>query len=108
MPSSIPSGSQSVGQDQRGTIGDHTSCTVVVKRVWPLDIFKDLLDLSLELPRALPLLEKLLLQPKSNIYYRNPQMLQLHTWRLDLPDSQRTWLRGLPEVNFEEKKKSYI
>ena len=73
------------------------------KRVWSLD----LLELSVELPRALPLFKKMLLQLKSNMYHLNPQLVRLHTWRLyispkalDLPDSLMTWHRELQEANF--------
>ena len=71
------------------------------KRVWSLD----LLEWSVELPRGIPLLGKLLLQLKSSLYHRNLQMLQLHAWRLslmglDLLDSQKVWWSELPEANF--------
>ena len=59
---SIPSGSQSYGEDQRGLVEIVLLAPWWPKRVWSLD----LLELS-----KLPLLRKLLLQPRLNIYHQN-------------------------------------
>ena len=72
------------------------------KKVWSLD----LLELSLERPRALPIRRNLLAQPKSNIFHENPHVLRLHAWRLsrkalEMQGSQREWRKGLPEGGFE-------
>ena len=71
------------------------------RRAWSLD----LLDLCLEAPRVLPVWQKLLLQPGSSIYHRNPGILHLHAWRVScaallMPDSQKRWRHELPEGNF--------
>ena len=71
------------------------------KREWSLD----LLELSVEPPRALPLLPKLLKQPKVSVFHPKPQALCLHAWRLSqralsLPDSRKQWRSVLPEANF--------
>ena len=71
------------------------------KREWSLD----LLELSVEPPRSLPTLPKLLRQPSSGIFHSNPQLLRLHVWRLSQkallqPASLRAWQTALPEANF--------
>ena len=73
---SVPSGSQRFGEDQRGVGGDNFSGTVVA--------IKSLVTRPVRVERgaairALPLLEKLLMQPRSNIYHQNLQVLRLHT-----------------------------
>ena len=72
------------------------------KRAWTVDA----LALSLEPPKALPLWNTLLVQPRTSRFHQTPEMLNLHAWRLSrtalqLPDSQRRWQRESPEANFE-------
>ena len=91
-PPSIPSFSQSVGEDQ-SRIGRYRSSSTVVAK-------KSLVTRPTGVERGAALgaptfFEKLLMQPKSHVYHLNLQVLWLHAWRLlirvlDLPDYQRT------------------
>ena len=98
---SVPSGPQS--EDESGTSRDHSSSTVVAKMCFVTQLAR--IEHGAR-PRALPLLEKLLMQPKSVVYHQNLQVLQLHAWRLslkalDLLDSRRTRLKELLVANFD-------
>ena len=66
------------------------------KREW----FLDLVELSLEPPRALPLFHDLLRQNLNGLYHHLPHVLKLHVWRLSLralklPASLRRWHKEL-------------
>ena len=80
---------------------------ILVAPWWPKQVWSlDLLELSLEPPRALPVRRNLLLQPLSGIFHENPGVLKLHVWRLsrralEIPDSRRAWQHALPGESFE-------
>ena len=73
---------------------------ILVAPAWPTQSwFPLLLQLSVDHPRALPPLRKLLKQPRRNVFHDNPQQLHLHAWRLSSQPcftraSPRTWLGG--------------
>ena len=72
------------------------------KRDWSLD----LLELSREAPLRLPVWDRLLVQPRTSRFHRNPAVLNLHAWRLSHDTSKRLGSRiSFPqeshEVNFE-------
>jgi hypothetical protein len=60
------------------------SCELIlVAPVWPAQPwFQDLLDLSVDHPRSLPLIPKLLKQTGKNIFHTNAGHLNLHAWRI--------------------------
>ena len=99
---SIPSGSQSIGQDQRGTNGDRTSCAMVAKtRLVTRPSGSELGAIK----GASTLRETAVAAQVEHIPSESADAPASHTWRLsprvlDLPNSQRMWLRGLPEANF--------
>jgi len=70
---------------------EREDCVVIlVAPLWTRQVwFPTLLELLVDVPVQLPSKQKLLKQPQSNVYHDNPQMMQLHAWRL----SNRRWLR---------------
>ena len=77
---------------------------VLVAPAWPAQTwFTQLLDLSVDHPRRLPIMRTLLRQPGSGVFHYNPEILQLHAWRLSGPLSrakatQRTSLNESPTL----------
>ena len=64
------------------------SFMTLIAPLWPQkEWFPDLLDLSVDLPVALPNRKDLLKQPHFHRFHHNLRMLQLHAWRLS-GDSQ--------------------
>ena len=72
---------------------------LLVAPAWPAQPwFPDLLDLSVDHPRHLLVMETLLKEPRSDRFHLDPGRLQLHAWKLsaDLsvkPDSSETQQR---------------
>ena len=72
---------------------------VLVAPFWPAKSWTpELLELSLAEPWPLPALKKLLVQPRSSKFHENPQVLNLHAWRLspkalETRVSHKKWLR---------------
>ena len=65
------------------------SFMTLIAPLWPQkEWFPDLLDLSVDLPVALPNRKDLLKQPHFHRFHHNLRMLQLHAWRLS-GDAQR-------------------
>ena len=63
------------------------------------------LELSIEHPRSLPLLPRLLKQSRSKLFHQNPQVLRFHIWKLSQralleQASLKEWRNVLPEANF--------
>ena len=77
---------------------------ILVAPAWPTQSwFPLLLQLSIDHPRALPPLQRLLKQPGRNLFHDNPQHLHLHAWRLSSHpcgnrDSLVTWLGESPTL----------
>ena len=63
----LPSAPQSLGKDQSRTSRDHSGSTVVAET----HLVTRLTRIECGAPRALTLLEKLLMQPKLVVYHRN-------------------------------------
>ena len=56
---------------------------IVIAPAWPAQPwFQELISLSVDHPRRIPLLPKLLKQPRRQIFHQSPEMLHLHAWRL--------------------------
>ena len=56
---------------------------ILIAPAWPSQPwYTDLLDLSIEDPLRLPLMDKLLKQTGKNMFHSNPGRLNLHAWRL--------------------------
>ena len=75
---------------------------ILIAPAWPRQPwFADLLELSVETQRELPLWDKLLKQPTGTRFHLDPSMLHLHAWRLssrgsETPASPRTQLPAYP------------
>ena len=88
-------------------VREHTCELIFIAPWWPKKEWSlDLLELSVEPPRRLPLWTRLLRQPRSSRFHTNPAVLNLHAWRLShntsgAQASRSRWHRGLPEANFE-------
>ena len=73
---------------------------ILIAPAWPNQSwFPLLLQLSVDHPRELPPLGRLLKQTGRNLFHTNPQQLHLHAWRLSshlwsTKDSPRMWLDG--------------
>ena len=62
---------------------------ILIAPAWPSQPwFTDLLDLSIEDPLRLPLIDKLLKQTGKSMFHTNPGHLNLHAWRLRNRTSQ--------------------
>ena len=56
---------------------------LLVAPLWPKQLWFPLLQhLAVEPPLELPLWERLLSQPLSDVYHQDPALLQLHAWLL--------------------------
>ncbi|XP_068209145.1 uncharacterized protein [Palaemon carinicauda] len=84
---------------------ESTGCSLtLVTPFWPQkDWFVDLLELSVDTPRRLPVRRDLLKQPHRHVFHLRPQALQLTAWRLsaDLPgleESPGRWPNKLPSL----------
>ncbi|XP_068233748.1 uncharacterized protein [Palaemon carinicauda] len=84
---------------------ESTGCSLtLVTPFWPQkDWFVDLLELSVDTPRRLPIRQDLLKQPHRHVFHLRPQALQLTAWRLsaDLPgleESMGRWPNKLPSL----------
>ncbi len=78
-----------------------TQCDVVlIAPQWPTQSwYTTLLELSVDHPRQLPQIQKLLKQPGSDVFHYDPSILNLHAWKLSGPLSRaaatrKTWLPG--------------
>ena len=76
---------------------------ILVAPAWPgQPWFPLLLSLLVDEPRALPVREKLLRQPRTSFYHLNPGMLRLHAWRLSSdPTARRAFLERCPITSLE-------
>jgi hypothetical protein len=83
------------------------SCTVVmIAPAWPKQRwYPDLLELLVDQPLQLPLRAKMLKQPRSAIYHHDPEIFQLHAWKLSKePTLHEAFLRRLQEGWHEHRK----
>jgi len=63
---------------------------ILVAPFWPNQAwFSILLDFLIEVPRELPTIRKMLKQPQSTIFHRQPEVYNLHAWRLSGSDWKR-------------------
>jgi hypothetical protein len=63
---------------------------ILIAPAWPGQTwYQDLLDLSVDHPRRLPLIPKLLKQTGKNIFHSNPGHLNLHAWKIRSEKSGR-------------------
>jgi hypothetical protein len=79
----------------------HDQCDlIVIAPAWPSQgWFHQLLELSVDHPRALPVQAKLLKQPDQNMFHEHVERLHLHAWRLSSRQcgpkaSLRRWLNA--------------
>ena len=62
----------------------HHCRLIVIAPWWPaMSWFPLLLEWSICPPIRLPVSHKMLKQPRSNVFHQNPQILDLHAWRLE-------------------------
>ena len=75
---------------------------ILVAPAWPAQIwYALLLDLCIDHPRRLPDIRTLLRQPGGGVFHLQPEILQLHAWRLSGPLSraQATRRTALANIN---------
>ena len=77
---------------------------ILVAPAWPKQPWYPLLlSLLVDEPRALPVKEKLLRQPRTSFFHLNPGMLRLHAWRLSSdPTRRQDFLARCPAISPEE------
>jgi len=79
-------------------IRQHNCQIILIAPAWPKQSWcADLLELSRQVPYKLPVLKKLLMQPKSTVFHQRPEILNLHAWLLRRePCEEEGSLKRLP------------
>jgi hypothetical protein len=86
------------------------SCTMVlIAPAWPRQRwYPELLELLIDYPIKLPDWEKLLKQPRSDLFHQNPAVYHLHAWKLSSEHTKVEDFQRVLHFEWQERRRSRV